>query len=87
MLHPSRFEFLASTAAAGRIGAFPSLLISDPPALAMPTAAIRVSRSMCGRITFNDQTTMAHPMHLHGHRFQSVAISGERFAVAKRTLS
>lgn len=53
----------------------------------MPTAAIRVSRSMCGRITFNDQTTMAHPMHLHGHRFQSVAISGERFAVAKRTLS
>lgn len=65
----------------------PSHVAGEHMAAQMPTAAIRVSRSMCGRITFNDQTTMAHPMHLHGHRFQSVAISGERFAVAKRTLS
>jgi FtsP/CotA-like multicopper oxidase with cupredoxin domain len=35
-------------------------------------------------ITFNDQTTMAHPMHLHGHHFQVVAINGERFAGAMR---
>ncbi|WP_142849507.1 multicopper oxidase family protein [Telmatospirillum sp. J64-1] len=35
-------------------------------------------------ITFNDQTTMAHPMHLHGHHFQVVAINGERFAGAVR---
>ncbi|MFN4088066.1 MAG: multicopper oxidase family protein [Alphaproteobacteria bacterium] len=35
-------------------------------------------------ITFNDRTTMAHPMHLHGHHFQVVAINGERFAGAVR---
>ena len=35
-------------------------------------------------ITFSDQTTMAHPMHLHRHRFQVVAINGERFAGAVR---
>jgi len=35
-------------------------------------------------ITFNDQTTMAHPMHLHGHHFQVVAINGERFPGALR---
>ena len=35
-------------------------------------------------ITFNDQTTMAHPMHLHGHHFQVVAINGERIAGAMR---
>jgi FtsP/CotA-like multicopper oxidase with cupredoxin domain len=35
-------------------------------------------------ITFEDQTTMAHPMHLHGHHFQVVAINGKRFAGAVR---
>lgn len=35
-------------------------------------------------ITFNDQTSMAHPMHLHGHHFQVVAVNGERFAGAMR---
>lgn len=35
-------------------------------------------------ITFTDQSTMAHPMHLHGHHFQVVAINGERFAGAMR---
>jgi FtsP/CotA-like multicopper oxidase with cupredoxin domain len=35
-------------------------------------------------ITFADQTTMAHPLHLHGHHFQVVAIDGERFAGAMR---
>ena len=35
-------------------------------------------------ITFVDQTTMAHPMHLHGHHFQVAAINGERFAGAMR---
>lgn len=35
-------------------------------------------------ITFEDRTTMAHPMHLHGHHFQVVAINGERFAGAMR---
>ncbi|MCA1370355.1 multicopper oxidase domain-containing protein [Bradyrhizobium sp. BRP14] len=35
-------------------------------------------------ITFRDQTTMAHPMHLHGHHFQVVAINGKRFPGAVR---
>jgi FtsP/CotA-like multicopper oxidase with cupredoxin domain len=35
-------------------------------------------------ITFEDHTTMAHPMHLHGHHFQVVAINGERFTGAVR---
>ncbi len=35
-------------------------------------------------ITFTDRTTMAHPMHLHGHHFQVVAIDGRRFAGAVR---
>lgn len=35
-------------------------------------------------ITFADQTTMAHPMHLHGHHFQVVAINGDRFEGAMR---
>lgn len=35
-------------------------------------------------ITFEDRTTMSHPMHLHGHDFQVVAINGERFAGAMR---
>lgn len=35
-------------------------------------------------IAFKDETTMSHPMHLHGHHFQVVAINGERFAGALR---
>ncbi len=35
-------------------------------------------------ITFVDETTMAHPMHLHGHHFQVVGIDGERFEGAMR---
>lgn len=35
-------------------------------------------------VTMVDQTTMAHPMHLHGHHFQVVAIDGERFEGAMR---
>lgn len=35
-------------------------------------------------ITFDDRTSMAHPMHLHGHHFQVVAINGKRIAGAVR---
>ena len=35
-------------------------------------------------ITFRDDTTMAHPMHLHGHHFQVVGINGERVNGAMR---
>jgi FtsP/CotA-like multicopper oxidase with cupredoxin domain len=31
-------------------------------------------------LTLQDRTTMAHPMHLHGHHFQVVAVNGERIA-------
>lgn len=35
-------------------------------------------------LTFMNHTTMSHPMHLHGHHFQVVAIDGRRFAGAMR---
>lgn len=35
-------------------------------------------------ITITDQTSMAHPMHLHGHHFQVVAINGKRISGAMR---
>lgn len=35
-------------------------------------------------LTFMNHTTMSHPMHLHGHLFQVVAINGKRFAGAMR---
>jgi FtsP/CotA-like multicopper oxidase with cupredoxin domain len=35
-------------------------------------------------LVFVNQTMMSHPMHLHGHVFQVVAINGERFAGAMR---
>ena len=35
-------------------------------------------------IEFVNRTPMPHPMHLHGHEFQVVAIDGVRFSGAKR---
>jgi FtsP/CotA-like multicopper oxidase with cupredoxin domain len=35
-------------------------------------------------IMFHNMTNMAHPMHLHGHYFQVVALNGERFEGAVR---
>ena len=35
-------------------------------------------------LTFMNHTTMSHPMHLHGHHFQVVAVNGKRFAGALR---
>ena len=35
-------------------------------------------------ITFRNMSMMGHPMHLHGHTFQVVAIDGKRFAGAVR---
>ncbi|TIS65729.1 multicopper oxidase family protein [Mesorhizobium sp.] len=35
-------------------------------------------------VTLRNDTMMAHPMHLHGHRFQVVAIDGQRFQGAVR---
>ncbi|MBI2585991.1 MAG: multicopper oxidase domain-containing protein, partial [Rhodospirillales bacterium] len=47
-------------------------------------APLAVRRGERVEITFIDQTTMAHPMHLHGHPFQVVAIDGHRIAGAVR---
>ncbi len=35
-------------------------------------------------MTFMNPTTMMHPMHLHGHHFQVVAVGGRRFSGAMR---
>jgi len=35
-------------------------------------------------LTFHNMSMMSHPMHLHGHAFQVVAINGNRFAGAVR---
>lgn len=35
-------------------------------------------------VTLRNTSMMAHPMHLHGHHFQVVAIDGQRFAGAMR---
>jgi FtsP/CotA-like multicopper oxidase with cupredoxin domain len=35
-------------------------------------------------IVLRNRTMMSHPMHLHGHHFQVVAIDGERLPGAKR---
>src|SRR3546814_1102951 len=35
-------------------------------------------------VPLRNQSMMGHPMHLHGHHFQVVAIDGRRFAGARR---
>jgi FtsP/CotA-like multicopper oxidase with cupredoxin domain len=54
------------------------LLEGGRPAAPLVKAGDRVE------IAMRNQTTMAHPMHLHGHHFQVVAINGRRFAGAMR---
>jgi FtsP/CotA-like multicopper oxidase with cupredoxin domain len=43
-----------------------------------------VARGERVEIEMSNHTMMSHPMHLHGHFFQVVAIDGERFAGAVR---
>ena len=43
-----------------------------------------VKRGERVEITMINKTMMSHPMHLHGHTFQIVAINGERFSGAMR---
>jgi len=45
---------------------------------------LAVDRGNRIEVTMRNTTMMAHPMHLHGHRFQVVAIDGRRFAGAMR---
>ncbi len=54
------------------------LLESGQPAAPMIKSGERVE------ILMRNQSMMAHPMHLHGHHFQVVAIDGRRFPGAMR---
>ncbi|QAY97258.1 copper oxidase [Methylovirgula ligni] len=48
------------------------------------STALRVKRGQRVEIALKNNSMMAHPMHLHGHHFQVVAIDGKRFAGAVR---
>lgn len=45
---------------------------------------LAVKRGERVEVTMRNTSMMAHPMHLHGHHFQVVAIEGRRFAGAVR---
>jgi FtsP/CotA-like multicopper oxidase with cupredoxin domain len=47
-------------------------------------AALRAKRGERLAITMRNASMMMHPMHLHGHHFQVVAINGQAFAGAVR---
>jgi len=45
---------------------------------------VTVARGQRVELTFDNMSDMAHPMHLHGHPFQVVALNGGRIAGAVR---
>jgi FtsP/CotA-like multicopper oxidase with cupredoxin domain len=47
-------------------------------------AAVRVKEDQRVALQFVNETPMSHPMHLHGHSFQVVAINDQRFSGALR---
>ena len=49
-----------------------------------PNEPIVVDQGARVEIKMTNMSVMAHPMHLHGHHFQVVAIDGRRFAGAMR---
>lgn len=51
---------------------------------AMSAETFPVKRGERVEITMRNHSMMSHPMHLHGHHFQVVAIDGERFSGAVR---
>lgn len=63
-------------ALAGDMAAYNWSLETKPP--------LAVQRGDRVEITMRNTSMMAHPMHLHGHHFQVVAIDGKRFAGAMR---
>ncbi|HSK39049.1 MAG TPA: multicopper oxidase domain-containing protein, partial [Arenibaculum sp.] len=48
----------------------------------MPSTSVRQGTRVA--LEFRNMSPMAHPMHLHGHHFQVVAIDGRRVAGAVR---
>jgi FtsP/CotA-like multicopper oxidase with cupredoxin domain len=57
---------------AGDMAAYRWSLVTKPP--------IAVDQGDRVEVTLRNVSMMAHPMHLHGHHFQVVAIDGRRFA-------
>jgi FtsP/CotA-like multicopper oxidase with cupredoxin domain len=47
-------------------------------------AGVRVKQGQRVALKFVNETPMSHPMHLHGHSFQVVAINDQRFSGAMR---
>ncbi|OTP67430.1 multicopper oxidase family protein [Caballeronia sordidicola] len=45
---------------------------------------LQVRKGQRVSLTFHNLTMMSHPMHLHGHHFQVVAINGAKFSGAMR---
>ena len=60
----------------GDMAAYRWGLKTNPPLVVDPGDRVEV--------TLRNSSMMAHPMHLHGHHFQVVAIDGQRFAGALR---
>lgn len=56
----------------------------SPYAWTMAGGPFAVRRGERVEIEMMNMSMMAHPMHLHGHHFQVVAINGQRFAGAVR---
>ncbi|MGR4064867.1 MAG: multicopper oxidase family protein [Vulcanimicrobiaceae bacterium] len=50
----------------------------------IPPSPVTVKRGDRVRVTFSNQTSMSHPMHLHGHAFQVIALNGSPIAGAMR---
>jgi FtsP/CotA-like multicopper oxidase with cupredoxin domain len=64
------------TVLAGDMAAYRWSLQTNPP--------LAVDRGDRVEVTMRNMSMMAHPMHLHGHHFQVVAVDGQRFAGAVR---
>ena len=48
------------------------------------SGALRVRKGERVEVSMHNMSMMTHPMHLHGHHFQIVAINGKRFSGAMR---
>ena len=78
-LAPRKPDRLIEIGLAGNMQGYQwSMLEAGKPAAPLVKADERVE------IRMRNLTMMSHPMHLHGHHFQVVAIDGQRFAGAMR---
>ncbi|AGS23201.1 multicopper oxidase domain-containing protein [Rhizobium etli] len=52
-----------------------------------PSAPLNVSKDKQVRLPMRNMSMMAHPMHLHGHRFRIVGVNGQEAAEPPLILS